>query len=139
MELNLKDSIALPEMTLFQRSTKRQNWPYSPFISPKLSPWVSPREVLVRKQRMRKQLLTFNKEETALQQGTVGFHILVTSDSWSNPLVLSGIKSNPEICQISISNYFPVTHFCHLGKLPRDLLPLISSDWVYLSGKEVTL
>lgn len=28
---------------------------------------------------------------------------------------------------------------CNLGKLPRDLLPLISLDWVYLSVQQVTL
>lgn len=122
-------------MILFQRITKRQDWLHSPLISPKLSPFVSTLEVLVRKQRIREQLLAFNKEEIVFQQWITGFHILVISDSWPNPLVLSEIKSNPEICQISISNYFPVTPFCHLGKLPRDLLPLISSDQAYLSNR----
>lgn len=42
--------------------------------------------------------------------------------------MLSGIKSSLEIHQISISNYFPVTGFCHLGKLPKDPLLLISPD-----------
>lgn len=95
--------------------------------------------MLVRKQRVKKQLLTFNKEEIVFQLWIAGFRVSVTLDSWPNPLVLSGIKSNPEICQISISNYFLAKHFCHLGKLPRDLLPLINLDWVYLSLKQVTL
>lgn len=122
----------MPAMTLFQGIIKRL---YSPLISPKLSPWVSILEALVRKQRIRKQLLTFNKEEIAFQQRIAGFHVLVTSDSWTNPLVLSGIKRNQETCQISISNYFSVTHFCHLGKLPRDPWLLISSDQAYLSNR----
>lgn len=95
--------------------------------------------MLVRKQRVKKQLLTFNKEEIVFQLWIAGFRVSVTLDSWPNPLVLSGIKSNPEIYQISISNYFLAKHFCHLGKLPRDLLPLINLDWVYLSLKQVTL
>ena len=95
--------------------------------------------MLVRKQRVKKQLLTFSKEEVVFQSWVAGFHVSVTLDSWPNPLVSTGIKSNPEICQISISNYFLATHFCHLGKLPRDLLPLISLDWVYLSVKQVTV
>lgn len=124
---------------MFRRIIKRQDWLQSPLMSPKLGPWVSALQVLERKQRIGQQLLTFIKEEIVFQQWIAGLHILVASDAWPNPLVLSGIKCNPELCRISISNYFPVTHFGHLGELPRDLLPRISWDQASLSAKQAAL
>lgn len=68
-------------MILFHRIIERWDWLYALLISPKLNPQVSALEVLARKQRIRKQLLTFNKEEIVFQQRTAGFHVLVTGDS----------------------------------------------------------
>lgn len=89
--------------------------------------------------RIREQLVTFNKEKIVFQQWIVGIEGLVTRDSWPNPLVLSRIKGNSEICQVSISNYFLLTQFCLLQKLPRELLSPISPDLALLSIKQVPL
>lgn len=70
----------------------------------------------------------------------IWFRSVSHSFDLAKTLVLSGIKSNSEICQISLLQITLLkTHFCHLETSCGICSSLSSLDWVCLSSQTVTL